>query len=74
MKRSRPVDSSRYQSFCLTPSEQKVINFTFYVLISQNFNTIVGGEYGGNFSPELKNGRYARPTCDRNFAAAIAEK
>ena len=26
MKRSRSVDSSRYQTFCLTPSEQKVIN------------------------------------------------
>ena len=28
MERSRPVDSSRYQTFCLTPSEQKVINKT----------------------------------------------
>ena len=26
MKRSRSVDSSRYRTFCLTPSEQKVIN------------------------------------------------
>ena len=26
MERSRPVDSSRYQTFCLTPSGQKVID------------------------------------------------
>ena len=26
MKRSRSVDSSRYQTFCVTRSEQKVIN------------------------------------------------
>ena len=28
MERSRPVDNSRYQTFCLTPSEQKVIDKT----------------------------------------------
>ena len=35
MKRSRSVDSSRYQTFCLTPSEQKVINkiqTTFFLI------------------------------------------
>ena len=38
MERSRPVDSSRYQTFCLTPSEQKVIdqNILSFFLVKKN--------------------------------------